>query len=116
MEKKVLIVDDEEDIGLMVSSFVKKAGMLPTYLNRVAPAETEIVEKHFDYYFLDLNLPDGTGFDLIPLIKEHNPKAIIVIISAYDSDRETSRAKELGVAAFLKKPFTKNALLETLEQ
>lgn len=114
-ERTALIVDDEEDIGLMVSVFLKKAGVRSTYLNRVTPAISVIERYKFDYYFLDLNLPDGTGFDLIPTIKGKNKNARIIIISAYDSHLETSKARELGVKAFVKKPFTKQDLLATLK-
>lgn len=113
-EKRVLIVDDEEDIGMMVSSFVRKAGFKPVYRNRVGLARELLTEQSFDYFLLDLNLPDGTGFDLIPYIKENFPGSRIVIISAYDSSQELSRAEEMGVHQFIKKPFTKRALLEAL--
>ncbi len=112
--KRVLIVDDEEDIGLMVSAFVKKAGYEPVYLNRVIPAQELIATEVFNAYLLDLNLPDGTGFDLIPSIKEKDPKARIIIISAYDSGQELGRAEEMGVHRFVNKPFTKRQVLEAL--
>ncbi len=114
-QRTALIVDDEEDIGLMVSVFLKKAGLKSTYLSRVTPARDLIMEKKFDYYFLDLNLPDGTGFDLIPGIRDNNDNARIIIISAYDSHLETTRADEFEVDAFVKKPFSKTDLLATLE-
>jgi DNA-binding NtrC family response regulator len=115
MERTALIVDDEEDIGLMVSVFLKKSGVGSTYLSRVTPALEKIADETFDFYFLDLNLPDGTGFDLIPLIHQNNPAAQIIIISAYDSHLETARAEDFKVKAFVKKPFTKQDILATLE-
>lgn len=114
-QRTALIVDDEEDIGLMVSVFLRKAGIEAVYLNRITPALTVIESKDFDYYFLDLNLPDGTGFDLIPSIKLRNEDARIIIISAYDGHTETSKAEEFGVKAFIKKPFTKQQILATLD-
>jgi len=110
-----LIVDDEEDIGLMVTLFLKKEGIKATYVNRVIPAKTIVAEKSHDFYFLDLNLPDGTGFDLIPLITEKNSAAKIIIISAYDSHLEISKAEDLGVTTFIKKPFTKEDILEAIK-
>ncbi len=110
-----LIVDDEEDIGLMVSVFLKKEGITAKYLNRVEPAKSVILEEDFDYYFLDLNLPDGTGFELIPLIRSKNVNAKIIIISAYDSHLETSKADEFQVSAFVTKPFTKKDILNAIQ-
>ncbi|OEK02902.1 hypothetical protein BFP97_15825 [Roseivirga sp. 4D4] len=110
-----LIVDDEEDIGLMVSVFLKKAGIKTTYLSRVTPAFKRVEEETFDFYFLDLNLPDGTGFDLLPTIRQKDAQAKVIIISAYDGHLETSKAKEFEVTAFVKKPFTKKDILEAIE-
>jgi DNA-binding response OmpR family regulator len=114
-ELKALIVDDEEDIGLMVSLILKKEGIYPTYINRVAPAKALINEKLFDFYFLDLNLPDGTGFDLIPSIREKNKDSKIIIISAYDGHLETTKAEGFEVTFFVKKPFTKKDILEAIQ-
>ncbi len=114
MNKTALIVDDEEDIGMMVSIILNKAGVRATCCKRVSKAMSLVEKQRFDYYYLDLSLPDGTGFDLIPLIQQNDRDAIIVIISAFDDDVETSRAKDLEVRAFIKKPFTRLDILSVL--
>lgn len=112
---EALIVDDEEDIGIMVSVFLKKAGIKTTYINRVAAAKKVISTHDFDFYFLDLNLPDGAGFDLIPLIRSKNDASKVIIISAYDGHLETSKAEEFEVTAFIKKPFAKQDILNAIQ-
>lgn len=110
-----LIVDDEVDIGLMVSLFLKKAQVETNYCETIGAARLEIAEKSFDVFFLDLNLPDGTGFDLVPQIRAKNPDAKIIIISAYDGLVEQKRADEFNVNAFIRKPFSKLDILQSIQ-
>mgnify|MGYP003642525817 CR=1 FL=1 len=83
-KKSVAIVDDEEFIGHMVSKFLQNEGLNTTYFDRMLTAREDFLNKIYDYYFLDLNLPDGTGFDLVPIIQEKAKNAKIIIISAHD--------------------------------
>lgn len=111
LRMKVLIVDDEEDIGLMISMFLRKEGLEANYVNRIEVAKEKIEKTDYQMFFLDLNLPDGTGFDLMPLIREKSGASKIAVISAYDSGDETNKAMELGADIFIKKPFTKSEIV-----
>lgn len=116
---KVLIVDDEQDIGMMVSMFLRKAGLEVDYVSRVGLAEDKIQSGQkglYNIFFLDLNLPDGTGFDLIPLIRSKSNSAKIIIISAHDGIMEKRRAQSFEVDAFIKKPFTKRDIISSVEE
>ncbi|MCV9385442.1 response regulator [Reichenbachiella ulvae] len=111
---RALIVDDEEDIGLMVSRFLEKEGLEVDYADRVVKARDLIQSSEYEIFFLDLNLPDGTGFDLMADIRDHSADARVVIISAYDGVFENRKAKELSINHFIKKPFTKKQVLEVI--
>lgn len=110
----VLIVDDEEDIGAMLIRFLNREGIDTVYADRIKKAEDIMIDKTFDFYLLDLNLPDGTGFDLIPSIHDQDSSAKIIVISAYDGVAETDKARELKVDRFIRKPFTKKEVLQTI--
>ena len=110
-----LIVDDEEDIGQMVSRFLGREGLEASYFTTISSARDAIRKSIYDYYFLDLNLPDGSGFDLVSLIKERNTSAKIIAISAYDGLREIKRARDLGIDEFIKKPFSKKDILNAVK-
>ncbi|GAB4242444.1 MAG: hypothetical protein Tsb0034_19890 [Ekhidna sp.] len=111
----VLIVDDEEDIGLMISVLLKKEGINAEFKTRVSSAKEMIERKDYSMFFLDLNLPDGTGFDLIPLIKKSSASAHIVVISAYDTKEEKTRAFDLGADLFIRKPFSKREIIDAFK-
>ena len=112
---KALIVDDEEDIGIMLSKILTNEGLDTKHVNSITSAFSEIENNAFHFYFLDLNLPDGTGFELIPDIKKNNKQAKIIIISAYDGAVELSRAKDLDVTNFIHKPFSKKQIVELIQ-
>ncbi len=111
-----LIVDDEEDIGALLVRFLGREGITTVYADRIKKAEKMIAQELFDFYLLDLNLPDGTGFDLIPSIRDQNSSATIIVISAYDGVAEMSRARELEVDRFIRKPFSKKEVLQTIAE
>ena len=116
MFSKALIVDDEEDIGLMVSRILTKEGMQVQYVSRVEAARQKLESETFQLYLLDLNLPDGTGLDLIPEIrKEKGSKPRIIVISAYDGPYEMKKVQEEKVDLFMKKPFNKRQLIDAIE-
>ncbi|GAB3895622.1 hypothetical protein GCM10028825_39920 [Spirosoma agri] len=74
--------------------------------------------QKFDAIFLDLNLPDGIGFDLLPFIKEDQAQAKIIMISAFDGQAERKRATEQGADYFVGKPFTRRSVelaLQTIQ-
>lgn len=112
---KALIVDDELDIGWIISKFLTSKLFEAEYVDSIEKARQKIYNDTYDVFFLDLNLPDGTGFDLIPDIRKKNSESKIIVISAYDGITETRRAKEMGVDLFIKKPFTKKQVLEAVE-
>lgn len=113
MEKHVLVVDDEEEICLLLSGMLKKTGLKVTCAYDIKSAKETIISTKFDTVFVDLKLPDGAGYDLFNAIKKSNEHIRIIVISAFDSEREKS-LKE-GADHFISKPFNKQNVLEALE-
>ncbi len=113
---RALIVDDEEDIGIMTKIILRKEGISADDVTSIEDAKAKIRHNDYDLYFLDLNLPDGTGFDLMPQIKKKNEDAGIVIISAFDGETETRKANEFKVDDFIKKPFSKHDIKKAIEE
>lgn len=113
MEKHVLVVDDEEEICLLLSGMLKKTGLEVSCAYDIKSAREVIKSNYFDTVFVDLKLPDGTGYDLFNSIKDISDHVKIIVISAFDSERDYS-LKE-GADYFISKPFTKVDILEALE-
>ena len=115
--KHVLIVDDEADICLLLSGLLRRLGYQPTCAHFLEEGRQCISRQHFDAIFLDLNLPDGVGFDLLSAIKGRSvlvsPK--VVMISAFDGMAERKRATDQGADYFMGKPFTRKTVEQALE-
>lgn len=111
---KILVVDDEIEICLLVTRYLKKMGFEASYALSISEAVSKISRISYDLLFVDLNLADGSGYDLIHSLQESNVSAKIIIISAYDSERQ--KALQKGAALFMAKPFTKKSISESLEK
>lgn len=87
MEKKlVLIVDDEKDICFLLATLLRQLGYTAEYAHSLKEGVAKLSRQEaFDIVFLDLNLPDGLGYKIIPKIKQFNQDTKVVMISAHDS-------------------------------
>lgn len=118
--KRILIVDDEADICLLLSGLLRRLGYQPTCANFIEDGRQCLHTQQFDAVFLDLNLPDGLGFDLLPFIKENQRKegqreTKVIMISAFDGQAERRRATEQGADYFIGKPFTRRSVEMALQ-
>lgn len=113
--KRVLIVDDEADICLLLSGLLRRLGYHPTCASFLDEGRRCLRTGEFDAVFLDLNLPDGLGFDLLPAIKVAGSMTKVVMISAFDGVAERKRAAEQGADYFIGKPFTRKAVEQALK-
>lgn len=115
LSNSILIIDDEVEICFLLTSILKKKdfNVFCTHNLREGLLKTESLRPSM--IFLDLNLPDGSGLDVIEELKLKPPYTKIIIISAYDSQKERSIAKEKGADFFIGKPFSKESIYEAVE-
>jgi DNA-binding response OmpR family regulator len=113
---KILIVDDEVEICFLLASILKKQGFDTSYAHSLKEGAGKIEADRYTTVFLDLNLPDGVGFNIIPQIKQANGDTKVIIISAYDGLTERRNAQEMGADYFISKPFNKQKIAEALQE
>lgn len=114
--KKILIVDDEVEICLLLSAIIQGHGYYTSYAHTISEGLRKFKEKDYDTVFLDLNLPDGVGFEFIPEAKKINDKSKFIIISAFDRNAERKKAASYGAVDFIGKPFNKETVIQALSQ
>ena len=107
---KLLIVDDEEEICLLLRQLLKKMGTEADIAHTISTGMATFSTYRYDVVFLDINLPDGSGLDLVPRLKEVNPNVKIIVISAYTSKTEVKKAVDMGIYQFVGKPFSKHTI------
>lgn len=114
-KNKVLIIDDETEICLLLSTMLKSKGYNTAIANSLQDGASKINSEKPDVVILDVNFPGGEGFDLVPQIKEET-QAKIIMITARDGKRELDLAKSLKVDDFLRKPFSNKTILNAVEK
>jgi DNA-binding response OmpR family regulator len=112
--KRVLVIDDELDICLMVSKHLQNLRFETDYALTVKDSHVKMSNATFDLMLVDLNLTDGSGFDVIRYAAELNLNSKIIVISAYDN--EASKSLEKGATLFIPKPFTIKTINEALKK
>jgi two-component system chemotaxis response regulator CheY len=106
---KVLIVDDDD----FTRAMLKKA--LGENYNVIEASNAEQAIKEYirqepKVIFLDINMPDSSGFDVLKEIRSFDDRAYIVMLSGNDFMGNIINSLNLGAAGFVAKPFNKNKL------
>ena len=83
MRKKVLIIDDEVDLCLLMKSYFLRKNYEVYIAHTLADGMKRLNEVIPDYLFIDYNLPDGLGWDKLPDMFSKHPNVHFHLISAF---------------------------------
>ncbi len=112
---RILVVDDNLELQRMLSRVLCGAGYEVTTAGTVATAATEITDgEPFDAAVLDIDLPDGKGFDIVAILRDVQPGCGVMMISGDMDDSKVDCAQALGVTELLQKPFDPPAMLSSV--
>ncbi len=81
--KKILIIDDETDLCLLLKNYFLRKNYEVVVSHSLHEGKTLLNKIHPDILFLDNNLPDGTGWNIAPIIAAELPATYIVLVSAF---------------------------------
>ena len=111
--KKILIIDDEKDIRILLSSILKDEGYDTILVGSVKEAEITIEKLAFDLVLLDISLDDKNkdGIYLLRKIKKLNSHLPVIMISGHATIQQAVDSVKLGAFEFLEKPFNTDRLL-----
>ena len=102
----ILIVEDETELRESMKQFFISEGCSVTTAGNKFVAEDQLILDSFDVVVLDIGLPDGSGLDLIKVIKSNKKEDTnIVILSAKNSLEDKLLGLDLGADDYLTKPF-----------
>ena len=113
----VLIIDDNEQITKMISSFLDMSNHDCTVVNDGKDGLELIKTKQYDSIVLDLAMPEFDGYEILETLQKEDPSQIskIIILTASSVSIETVRKfKELGVSSCLQKPVDIDQLLSRI--
>jgi DNA-binding NtrC family response regulator len=104
---RLLVVDDEESICFSMSEYFSLQGYKVDTASEIEEAEKLLGATNYKVVIQDLRLTitnNQNGLDMIKMIREHNPQARIVVLTAYGSPEIEDEARRNGADAFLRKP------------
>jgi len=113
--KKVLIIEDEGDMCLLLNILLNGKEMELDHVTKLSDAKEYLQKEQPSVIILDNKLPDGFGIDFINVVKENYPAVKIIMISGYDASAKDV-ALDNGADVFLEKPFTKEQLYQAIKR
>jgi len=116
--KRILIVDDDVSLGEVLQQALKS----PSYPYEVRLARdadealAHISRRRFDLIITDIKMGGLSGLQLLEALRHIAPEVTTVVMTAFDSSDIKDRARNLGVYAYLTKPFTIQEFRQCVQQ
>ena len=110
MHYNCLIVDDEEELARMTAEYFRMFDVSTEYVTSQEACYAFLKEHTADLILLDINLGDGTGFEVCKRLREET-QIPILFISARQSDDDVLVALSIGGDDYIKKPYSLSVLL-----
>src|SRR5215472_8721714 len=107
----ILIVDDEPEVRESLEELLGSEGYSLDSA-RTAEEGLKCLDDHlYDLALVDVNLPDGSGLDVLKSIKRENSETGVIMITAYDSSQTAFQASKEGADSYVTKPWDNEKLL-----
>ena len=113
---KILVADDEMDVGLIVTERLRRNGHEVDYASNGNQAVQRVDEQVYNLLILDVHMPGHTGYQVCEYSKksEKNSRTPVLMISAFPEEQSTWRQSHAD--AFLAKPFETGQLVAEVDR
>ena len=102
---RILVVEDDRLLNNTLCYNLNTAGYAVDSALTKSAAGSFLTEQDYDLIVLDVNLPDGNGFDFCREVKERRPDTAIIFLTANDMESDMLKGYELGAEDYVTKPF-----------
>ena len=109
---KILVVEDDLALSAGLCFELDAGGYLTVAAYTVRKAVQLLENEEFALVLLDVNLPDGNGFELCREIKNKKPQLPVIFLPANDLEEDVLNGFDLGAEDYVTKPFNMNILLD----
>lgn len=116
LEKRILIVDDEETVGIGMSEMLKDAGYEAKYVTSGKEAVEEVKHLSYSLIFMDMVMSGMNGLETYRQIRKFNRDARVVLFTGYfkDADRTIyDGVREGMIDLSIRKPFFAEEIVKT---
>lgn len=118
-KKWVMVVDNEPDICTVMKRFLDGNGFtISTFTNpSLALDHFKLEPEKYQFLITDIRMPEMNGFELTRKINSVNPRTKIILMTAFEIEKSEFRKvmPHSVIEAFLRKPVSRQQLLEVLE-
>ncbi|WP_353133186.1 sigma-54 dependent transcriptional regulator [Pseudopedobacter sp.] len=114
--KKILIVDDEVNIGLLLSKFLGKNGFEVKTASTGASAFEILSKEYFNLVMCDFRLEDTDGREVLKKIKHQYPRTGVIIITGYSDIKLAVELIKMGAYDYITKPLYPDEILNTVNK
>ncbi len=115
-EKRVLIVDDEENMRHMLQVMLQKAGYVAQVAADGLEGLEQMAEKDFDFVLCDVRMPQMDGMAFLEKSRQMHPDQTVIMMSAYGTVDSALEAIKIGAYDYISKPFKQDEVLLTLKK
>jgi DNA-binding response OmpR family regulator len=105
MQMKILIIEDEHALQQSIEKYLQHQGYVCESANDFKSGLEKVYNFNYDCVVVDINLPKGSGLDIVKELKQIESKSGIIIISSRNALEDKLKGLELGSDDYLTKPF-----------
>jgi two-component system, OmpR family, phosphate regulon sensor histidine kinase PhoR len=114
--EKILIVDDEADIALILKLQLEDAGFLTTRARDGLDALEIVAREKFALILLDIKMPFMDGMQVLERLRRDYPETPVIMMTAHGSEHIAVEAMKQGASDYVSKPFGSDELLKNVKQ
>lgn len=113
---RVLLVEDHAAFRQALAFMIDREPDMEVVGQAGSVAEARDLVNGVDVAVLDLNLEDGSGADLIPVLRRANPEGMVLVLTASSSQAEIATAVEAGAAGVMHKSSSITAIIDAIRR
>ena len=113
-ERTLLIVDDDEPLCQRLARAMERRGFIVRTADSVASGVAAVTEHTPVFAVVDLRLGDGSGLDIVKVLRQSRPSARVVMLTGYGNIATAVAAVKAGAVDYLPKPVDADAVERAL--
>ena len=104
--KHIFLLEDDETLGRGIAMALTGMDTFVTCRSALTQARETLAEERFDLLILDVNLPDGSGLDLLRQVRAEGDATPVILLTANDLELDEVTGLEAGADDYITKPFS----------
>ncbi len=112
--KKILVIDDEIDVGELLSDFLRLQGYDVSAASRAVEGLASVEKEKPDLVLLDIMMPEIDGLECLRRIRKASPDTLVIMVSGIKDEKVAKEAIWRGAYDYLAKPFDLSFLKDNL--